>query len=1071
MEWDHRSLNCTNWTCISNEVTEYLPPSCKSDALVCSDCCGPLHWDFMGPNLVISFGLWVALLFGGIAVNTTWATSNVEECSMKLQYWKRRLHASTVYCLIFLGCGLAQCGIFCFRTYSQSVDIITFGVEIFACFIYLLNVVVCWAQAQMAGYLPGIRYVCSGAIVDCLLVPSVVFLALNKVDGVKTWYSLSFLAGIHVVESWHWLLHIFHVNLQVLQWQVIYLVVSAIALIFFAAMTIMTLENLGDPEILKRANDGRWNTISSLYYVFVSISTVGYGDLAPATALGRVCAVVTIFGGIVGLIFGIRTVVQVIAIHGQGGGSFALRGVRSRHVVVVGEPTVQTMKDFVSELYHPDHSDEAEDLHIVFLLPRGSGAAVDKILAHLTHKSNIHVAPLVHVLQGSVLDRLDLHRVSMTQAITCFVLPNTSCKDFMHEDTENIIRMTSVLQFVPHIRIVLLLMKAEHRQLIYDTGASSITCLAIDQFKLELVGKQCQVPGFSTFICNLCKTTAVPENEELDEDLSKLWMKEYEHGMGNELYEVELSPTYADRASLFSEVVLDVIEQTEGRVYLIGIVETWRGESRVMVNPGAFYPIKKVSTGVLTSGIFIAADREAIVQCEGGQVFLGRKERPFGSSTMDKRPSTRLSDQTSTSDNAPAPGRGGSGGSMKSVLQVRRTMQVEGAEKVLKQDTGMTQEQQERARKLLRLVRQQESALAPSRPPMKLLARGGHILFLCVSAQGSDDLRIGLEHFVEPLRGAYSTLVPIVVLAPVAPRDWHTVSEYKEVFFIKGSPLSLFDLERVNFREANVIFICHVGCSGSAQLREPWMVDSEELCCVRLVESQLPSDSATAVVMELTFEMNHPFVPPPRSSMDQSRNNQRAALRLQSDWAGRKTARKASPSCCGRLQGALAALCCRQGHADMGEEDSSPGALVTEYYRQPRYACGQLFVGNVVTSLAVNTFFNPSLAHLINVMIASHVVTVEVTREWEGKMYYEYFDHLLWDRQLMPIGIFRERSVVKTTSCPHTRRWAYVYTAPPAKETPLSKTDKVICFGAATTADQTAGRVALTDESALRRSA
>merc|ERR1719271_2205274 len=104
----------------------------------------------------------------------------------------------------------------------------------------------------------------------------------------------------------------------------------------------------------------------------------------------------------------------------------------------------------------------------------------------------------------------------------------------------------------------------------------------------------------------------------------------YDKGTGNEIYEVELSATYSQRGAVFSEVVLDVIEQTDGAVYLIGLVEAspGLGTKRVIVNPGTWYPIKDAKTTcMITSGIFIAADREAVQQCEGG-VFLGRRDRP-----------------------------------------------------------------------------------------------------------------------------------------------------------------------------------------------------------------------------------------------------------------------------------------------------------------------------------------------------------------------------------------------------------------------------------------------------------
>merc|ERR1740117_2611334 len=93
---------------------------------------------------------------------------------------------------------------------------------------------------------------------------------------------------------------------------------------------------------------------------------------------------------------------------------------------------------------------------------------------------------------------------------------------------------------------------------------------------------------------------------------------------------------------------------------------------------------------------------------------------------------------------------------------------------------------------------------------------------------------------------------------------------------------------------------------------------------------------------------------------------------------------------------------------------------INEYYRQARYATGQLFVGNVITSLVVNTFFNPSLWELVHQMIKAEVVMVPLPRDWERKSYYEYFDKLLREDELMAVAIYRRAEVVMV---PLPRDW------------------------------------------------
>merc|ERR1711977_157346 len=188
-----------------------------------------------------------------------------------------------------------------------------------------------------------------------------------------------------------------------------------------------------------------------------------------------------------------------------------------------------------------------------------------------------------------------------------------------------------------------------------------------------------------------------------------------------------------------------------------------------------------------------------------------------------------------------------------------------------------------------------------------------------------------------------------------------------------------------------------------------------------------------------------------------------------------------------------------------GKKELAVWSSVSEYFRQPRFACGQLFISNVVTSLVVNTFYNQSLAQLVGAMVGAHVKTVTVPREWEGKSYMEYFDYLLWEKHLMAIGIFRRaagalvepRNSAKTIdrSSSQLRRTvtkkmsgvlgeklhermsmllskpektkapanippqSYLYCAPPAKEASMNPHDRVLCFGVAVSETGPGGRV------------
>lgn len=1040
----------------------------------CASDCAPLDWVAMGPHAVWAIVVWGGLLFHGVMLLIFSYANHTERLTQTVTRFLHRLHGSKVYTTLCFLLSIAQCVLFGMRTYTHRISDAEVVVELVAASLYSVDFLVSWGLAFLSGLGEACLFMLGKGAMHSFLVPSAFCLLLYKgSNGRQPWSSFSFVAALQARSSWAQLLVLGNVNLKVFRWRLADTLISTIFVVVFSAMSVMVLENLGDPEILQPYNDEQWTIVSSLYFVFVSISTVGYGDLAPASVLGRIFVVAFLFGGVVWLMLAVGNVVQAVSLQAQGGGYYEPM-VRTKHVIITGNPTLQTARDFIAELFHPDHADDAEDLVAVFLLQANHPATADSIqglVNHLKQRKLFRIAQQVRIFQGSVLNKADLERVSAHLAAAVFVLPNSSCQDPLAEDTENIIRIMAVQRVASaSAQLVLLLMKSENQKLLSEAGISGmgLTCLALDQFKMAIVGKSCQVPGFSTFICNLCKS--VESAEDVGRDARAVWQQEYDRSVGQELYEVELSPSYALKEATFGEVVIDVLEQTWGMVYAIGLVEVKSdGTKTVLINPGTNYAIKLNDSGVVTLGIFIAPDRDAIVQCEGGMVYLGRRERPRN--LMD------VALQRAESSNA----------NNKSSGISQRDARLNEALKDLLDPAHV-----ERAKTLVSLASYHQMAATPARPPLKLLAKGGHVLLCCVGAQASENLALGLQHFVRPLRkvprGAVAA--PIVILSSVVPTDWHTIVDLPDVYFLRGSPSSLFDLERACFKTASNVVICNASLKRLVtQSPEPWMVDSEVVCCARLVESQLGRESTAQVITELSAGENHSFLPTPQDLTDLvhgDHDNHPNAVREQSSREREHNSRRPGGS---RRRfsavsistvGSLFSLSEVKDGRDifkrtftLGSKASAlMGSSSAEYYRQQRYACGQLFVGTIVTSLVVNTFYNPSLCEMITTMLGTHTTMLKIPKNWVGKSYFEFFDHLLYTEGLMAVGIFRsaaKRAKGSARSKPPTvansakndldfdttwmqldngsRMTSYVYTAPPAKETAMLSSDRVICFG------------------------
>merc|ERR1719482_1455371 len=130
---------------------------------------------------------------------------------------------------------------------------------------------------------------------------------------------------------------------------------------------------------------------------------------------------------------------------------------------------------------------------------------------------------------------------------------------------------------------------------------------------------------------------------------------------------------------------------------------------------------------------------------------------------------------------------------------------------------------------------------------------------------------MGLEHFVGPIRQTYLASdgdpgPSIFILGPSKPADWYAITNYDHVYYVQGNPFLLFDLERVNYKNASTIFV-----SSPPRIPggDPHMGDADAIFIVRMIEAELALEEREdgkplpPVIAEITMDSNHHFLPLP----------------------------------------------------------------------------------------------------------------------------------------------------------------------------------------------------------------
>ncbi|XP_026165787.1 calcium-activated potassium channel subunit alpha-1-like [Mastacembelus armatus] len=427
------------------------------------------------------------------------------------------------------------------------------------------------------------------SVVDFFTVPPVfVSVYLNR-----SWIGLRFLRALRLIQF-----------SEILQFLNILKTSNSIKLVNLCSIFISTwltaagfihlVENSGDPwENFQNSQSlSYWECV---YLLMVTMSTVGYGDVYAKTTLGRLFMVFFILGGLAMFASYVPEIIELIGNRKKYGGSYSAVNGR-KHIVVCGHITLESVSNFLKDFLHKDRDDV--NVEIVFLHNISPNLELEALFKrHFTQ---------VEFYQGSVLNPHDLARVKIESADACLILANKYCADPDAEDASNIMRVISIKNYHPKIRIITQMLQYHNKAHLlnipswnWKEGDDAI-CLA--ELKAGFIAQSCLAQGLSTMLANLFSMRSFIEIEE------DTWQKYYLEGVANEMYTEYLSsafvglsfPTVCELCYVKLKLLLIAIEfKSEQRES--------RSRKRILINPGNHV---KMQEGTL--GFFIASDAKEV---------------------------------------------------------------------------------------------------------------------------------------------------------------------------------------------------------------------------------------------------------------------------------------------------------------------------------------------------------------------------------------------------------------------------------------------------------------------------
>jgi hypothetical protein len=311
--------------------------------------------------------------------------------------------------------------------------------------------------------------------------------------------------------------------------------------------------------------------IDSFYFIVITTSTVGYGDITPKTVPGKLVIVLLIFTGISFLPGLVSDLQETLKMQSSGAGSYSPG--RNPFVVICGTFTeTNRVIDLLNSVLRRDMAGKTR----IVLLSRNKLNVEIKYLIkqfHLRHR-------VVHI-QGSGLDTEDLERACLHKASAAIILANSQVENLRLEDEHNTLRAWAFDQYAPTVPIFLETLLPQ-TAMIQEDFVTGVVC--INEFKQIFLGYNTLYPGSGTFLINLlrgCKNYA---------QFDKPWHEFYGDGARNEVFKLPMNPVFIGKH--FSDISLYLFRNFQVILFGVHVFLPDKNVHHVVLNPGRSYVLK-----------------------------------------------------------------------------------------------------------------------------------------------------------------------------------------------------------------------------------------------------------------------------------------------------------------------------------------------------------------------------------------------------------------------------------------------------------------------------------------------
>jgi len=234
---------------------------------------------------------------------------------------------------------------------------------------------------------------------------------------------------------------------------------------------------------------------NALYFVVVTMTTVGYGDFSPTTIPGRMVVTVLILVCFSSLPIMTAKIVYLLSIKERYRGKLSAdKG--NRHLIFCCDPCCMEAVSYAIEMI-------SENLHGIFLphvlllVPSNPNQIAKTLILKLGGEKG------ATYINGDARNYKDLMRARVGQASAVFIISDRYSSDTSIQDGNTLVRAVAVTQVAPHVKLYCSVVHTSTRKQLKRLGV--VTAGVVCQGKLinSFLYQACTTPGFTTILNNL----------------------------------------------------------------------------------------------------------------------------------------------------------------------------------------------------------------------------------------------------------------------------------------------------------------------------------------------------------------------------------------------------------------------------------------------------------------------------------------------------------------------------------------------------------------------------------------